>query len=77
MTVEQLKAAVLALDPDAKKDFILATLPELGRDAVKDPSFLPRLLPVILGLIRDSGIDMAQLLQLANLYAAGQASRPE
>lgn len=72
MTIEELKTAVLALDPEAKKTFILATLPELGREAVKDPAFLPQLLPIMLGLIRESGLDMAQLLQLANLFAANQ-----
>jgi len=72
VTVEELKAAVLALDPETKQAFILATLPDLGREAVKDPAFLPQLLPIMLGLIRESGVDMAQLLQLANLFAANQ-----
>lgn len=74
MTVDQLKIAVLELDPAARQEFILALLPDLGRDVIKDPAFLPRLLPALLGLLRDSGLDLGQLLQFASQYAAN--SRP-
>jgi len=70
MTFEELKTAVVELSAEQKKQFILETLPDLGREAIQDPSFLPQLLPVFLGLIRDSGIDLNQLLQLANLLGA-------
>lgn len=68
MTVTELKAAVLALDREEKKAFILDTLPELARDAMADPSFLPRLLPVFLGIVKDSGLDLQQLLQFAAMF---------
>jgi len=70
MTVSELKAAVIDLDPASQQEFILALLPELGPTLVKNPGFLPKLLPVLLTLVRQSGVDLAQLLQLANLYAA-------
>lgn len=70
MTVDQLKFAVLELDPAARQEFILSLLPELGSDVIKDPAFLSRLLPALLGLLRESGLDLGQLLQFANQYAA-------
>ncbi|WP_233189402.1 hypothetical protein [Geothermobacter hydrogeniphilus] len=69
-TIEELMSAVSTLSADEKKEFILRALPELGTEAIKDPGFLPRLLPVILGLIRESDIDLGQLLQLANMLGA-------
>lgn len=68
--VQMLMEAVKNLSAEEKKAFILESLPELGREAIKDPGFLPQLLPVILGLIRESGIDLGQLLQLANMLGA-------
>jgi len=68
--VENLMSAVGELTAEEKKAFILKALPELGREAVKDPGFLPQLLPVMLGLVRESGIDLGQLLQLANMLGA-------
>jgi len=68
--VQNLMNAVSQLSADEKKEFILQALPELGGEAVKDPGFLPQLLPVILGLVRESGIDLGQLLQLANMLGA-------
>jgi hypothetical protein len=67
MTLEQLKSAVLALDPENKKAFILDALPELARDAMQDPMFLMRLFPVFLDILQESGIELQQLLQLASL----------
>jgi hypothetical protein len=69
-TVTNLIAAVEQLSIDEKKQFILQALPGLGGEAVKDPNFLPQLLPVFLGLIRQSGVDLGQLLQLANMLGA-------
>lgn len=68
--VTDLIAAVSQLSLEEKKQFILQALPDLGGEVVKDPAFLPQLLPVFLGLIRQSGIDLNQLLQLANMLGA-------
>jgi len=69
MNYEELKAAVLALNSDDQKRLILETFPELARDAVKDPGFLLQLLPAFLGVLRDSGMDLQQLLQLAGMFS--------
>jgi hypothetical protein len=67
MNLEELKAAVLALDPENKKAFILDALPELARDALQDRMFLMRLFPVLLTMLEESGIELRQLLKLVNL----------
>lgn len=67
MTIDELKAAVLELDTEAKKKFILETLPPLAKDAMQDPSFLLQLFPVFLGILKESGLDMQQLLQFASM----------
>jgi hypothetical protein len=51
MTATELKSAGLALDVEAKKTFILETLPPLAKDAMQDPAFLMQLLPVFLGIV--------------------------
>ncbi|RMF43615.1 MAG: hypothetical protein D6751_10220 [Deltaproteobacteria bacterium] len=73
--MQSLISAVSELSAEEKKDFILKALPELGREAVADPAFLPQLLPIFLGLIRESGFDLSQLLQLANMLG-GTAPAP-
>jgi len=65
MTVEQIKQAVSNLSPEEKKAFILETLPDLARDAMQDSGFLLQLFPVFMGILKDSGIELSQLLQLA------------
>ncbi|MBE0596326.1 MAG: hypothetical protein IH614_03550 [Desulfuromonadales bacterium] len=65
MTVAELKAAALALSPEEKKAFILETLPDLAREGMQDPSFLMQLFPVFLGLLKESGLDLQQLMQFA------------
>jgi hypothetical protein len=65
MTVEQIKQAVSNLSPEEKKAFILETLPDLARDAMQDSSFFLQLFPVFMGILKDSGIEFSQLLQLA------------
>jgi hypothetical protein len=72
MTTEELKTAVLALDADAKKAFILDTLPPLAKDAMQDPSFMMQLLPVFLGIVKESGVDLQQLMQFAAMMGSGQ-----
>lgn len=69
MTIAELKSAVLALETEEKKAFILETLPPLAKDAMQDPSFLMQLFPVFLGIIKESGLDLQQLLQLATLFS--------
>ncbi|PLX85331.1 MAG: hypothetical protein C0617_04465 [Desulfuromonas sp.] len=73
MTIDELKGAVLALGADEKKAFILETLPELAKDAMQDPGFLTQLLPVFLGILKDSGMDLQQLLQLASMMSGAPA----
>jgi uncharacterized protein YcgL (UPF0745 family) len=72
MTVEELKTAVLALDVEQRKTFILATLPEVAKEAMQDQAFLMQLFPVFLGLLRESGVDLQQLLQFAAMMGGGQ-----
>ncbi len=79
MTVAELKTAVLALSPEEKKAFILETLPPVAKEAMQDPAFLLQLFPVFLGILRERGIDLQQLMQFAALYGqpeSGGRSEP-
>ena len=40
MTVQELKDAVMALDAEQKKAFLLEALPDLAREGIKDQSFM-------------------------------------
>jgi len=71
LTTDELKIAVLELDTEAKKKFILETLPPLAKDAMQDRSFLLQLFPVFLGILKESGLDMQQLLQFATVRDGG------
>jgi hypothetical protein len=71
MTVADLKSAVMALDTEQKKAFILETLQPLAKDAMADPSFLMQLFPVFLAIIRESGLDLQQLIQFAAMFGGG------
>lgn len=73
MTPEELKEAVLALDSDARKAFLLDALPELAKDAMQDQMFLMQLFPIFLKLLKESGIELAQLVQLASMFAPADA----
>lgn len=64
MTQQALTDAVMALSLEEKKAFIVNTLPGLARDAMQDKSFMLQLLPVFLGIVKESGLDLAQLLPL-------------
>jgi len=68
MTYAEIKAAVLALDPADKNRLVLETFPELSRDAVKDPGFIMQLFPLFLGVLRESGMDLQQLVKLAGMF---------
>ncbi len=67
MTLDELKTAVMALDSENKKRFILEALPELMKDAMQDSMFLMELFPVFVDILKQRGIEMEQLLQLATL----------
>lgn len=67
MTNEELKAAVLGLSMEDKKAFIIEVLPELAGDVIKEPGFMLQLFPVLLGILKESGMDMQQLIQLASM----------
>jgi hypothetical protein len=74
MTVQQLKAAVLALSPEEKKAFIVETLPTLSRDALQDPAFMMQLFPIFLQIVRDSGLELSQLVQFASMFGGQPAA---
>lgn len=75
MTVADLKSALMALTVEEKKEFILATLPGLTRDVIKEPGFMLQLFPVLLGILKESGMDMQQLLQLATMLSSQQSQQ--
>ena len=69
MTYDEIKAEVLALSTDDKKRLILETFPEISREAIKDPGFMMQLFPVFLGVLRESGMDLQQLVKLASMMS--------
>ena len=72
MTVEELKTAVMALSLEEKKTFILEALPDLAGDVIKEPGFMMQLFPVLLGILKESGMDLQQLLQFATMMGEQQ-----
>ncbi len=64
MTQQEITAAVMAFSLEEKKVFIIETLPSLAKDAMEDKSFLLQMLPVFLGIVKESGLDLAQLMPL-------------
>ena len=64
MTQQEITDAVMALSLEEKQAFILKTLPGLAKDAMEDKTFLMQLLPVFLGIVQESGLDLAQLMPL-------------
>lgn len=67
MNTDELKAALLGLSIEEKKTFILETLPDLAGDVIKEPGFMMQLFPVLLGILKESGMDLQQLIQLATM----------
>lgn len=65
MTHSELKTALLALPQAEQQAFVLETLPPIARELVKDPGFMMQLFPVMLGILKESGMDLQQLLQFA------------
>ena len=62
MTQQEITDAVMALSIEEKQAFILETLPGLAKEAMEDKTFLMQLLPVFLGIVQESGLDLAQLM---------------
>ncbi len=72
MNPEEIKAALLGLSTEEKKAFILETLPDLTKTVIKEPGFMMQLLPVLLGILKESGMDLQQLLQFATMMSDQQ-----
>ncbi len=70
MSSEEIKSALLGLSNEEKKAFILDTLPELTKDIINEPGFMMQLFPVLLGILKESGMDLQQLLQFATMMSA-------
>ncbi|MCK4620991.1 MAG: hypothetical protein KAT62_02120 [Desulfuromonadales bacterium] len=65
MTTEEIKSALLGLSKEEKQAFILETLPDLTKEVINEPGFMMQLFPVFLGILKESGVDLQQLLQMA------------
>ena len=72
MTVEEIKTALMGLSSEEKKTFILETLPDLAGEVIKEPGFMMQLFPVLLGILKESGMDLQQLLQFATMMGDQQ-----
>ena len=72
MTQQELTDAVMALSLEEKKAFIINTLPGLTKDAMEDKSFLLQMLPIFLGIVKETGLDLAQLLPLISSMPMGE-----
>jgi hypothetical protein len=70
MTTEEIKNALLGLSKEEKQAFIIDTLPLLAKEVIQEPGFMMQLLPVMLGILKESGMDLQQLLQLATMMNA-------
>lgn len=75
MSPEAIKTALLGLSKDEKQAFILETLPELAKDVIKEPGFMMQLFPVLLGILKESGMDLQQLLQMAAMMGGQQQNQ--
>lgn len=71
MTVADLKLAVLALNREEKQELLLEVLPEISQEIMQDRAFLMQLLPVFMNLVKDSGVDLQQLVQFAMMMNGG------
>lgn len=72
MTHQEIRTALLNLSTEEQKAFVLETLPVLARDLVKEPDFMMQLFPVLLGILKESGMDLQQLMQLAAMMNSQQ-----
>jgi hypothetical protein len=71
MTQQEITDAVMALSLEEKQAFILNTLPGLAKEAMEDKTFMMQLLPVFLGIVQESGLDLAQLMPLLGSMPMG------
>ncbi|MGC9518139.1 MAG: hypothetical protein ACP5FP_00580 [Desulfuromonadaceae bacterium] len=65
MSVDDLKQQVMQLSTEEKQQFILTALPDMAEEALQDSGFMLRLLPILLEIVKKSGIDLQQLMQFA------------
>lgn len=72
MSSEEIKTALLGLSKEEKQAFIIDTLPELAKEVIKEPGFMVQLFPVLLGILKESGMDLQQLLQMAQMMNTQQ-----
>jgi hypothetical protein len=72
MTIDEIKTGLLALSKEEKQAFILDTLPILAKEVIKEPGFMMQLFPVMLGILKESGMDLQQLLTFASMMNAKQ-----
>ena len=70
MTTEEIKNALLGLSKEEKQACLLDTLPLLAKEVIKEPGFMMQLLPVMLGILKESGMDLQQLLSFATMMSA-------
>ncbi|WP_020675235.1 hypothetical protein [Geopsychrobacter electrodiphilus] len=75
MTVEEIKNSLLTLSKEEKQAFILETLPILAKEVIKEPGFMMQLFPVMLGILKESGMDLQQLLAFASMMGGTQEQK--
>lgn len=72
MTPDEIKTALFGLSDEEKKAFILDTLPVLTKEVMQDPGFMMQLFPVMLDILKESGMDLQQLVQMAAMFGGQQ-----
>ena len=75
MSPDAIKDALLGLSKEEKQAFILDTLPELAKEVIKEPGFMVQLFPVLLGILKESGMDLQQLMQMAAMMGNPQQNQ--
>ena len=70
MTTEEIKNALLSLSKEEKQAFILDTLPIMAKEVINEPGFMMQLFPVMLGILKESGMDLQQLISFASMMGA-------
>ncbi len=70
MTTEEIKAVLLGLSKAEKQAFILETLPIMAKEVINEPGFMMQLFPVMLEILKESGMDLQQLLAFAGMMGA-------
>ncbi|HEY5672802.1 MAG TPA: hypothetical protein VIR78_03785 [Malonomonas sp.] len=75
MSNEEIRSALLALSKEEKQAFIINTLPEIAKEVIKEPGFMLQLFPVMLGILKESGMDLQQLLQFATMMSSQQEQK--